>query len=875
MGLPAAMVLVVLAMPAVAGAQVNTELDHPNDPAGCEPAPGDCTLREAIADPALAVIDVPAGLYELTEGELVVARDVTINGAGARDTEIGPDFESDQRVFQVGEGASVTLADLRIHGGRPTGLATGGGILADAGSTLRLIDSAVEGNTATHGAGIASSGTLELTRTTVANNVASDDEVTTHGGGILFTSSGQATLENSTVSGNFAHEGAGIYTDGDLVLRNVTIAQNETHTGVRGTGGGIFQAFEAGDLTTASNTLVAENFGGNCAGTSDHPIQSTNGLSDEAANPTCNAPDPTNQLVEDARIEFLDDNGGPTDTHALASGSLAIDHGGDPCPPEDQRGIERPQRAACDIGAYEATLEAAPVLLDGNPLNVYADGAGRIQFRFDGQPAGIFFPSGANAANAGLEVMQGDTHYALGAGRTVTSEPVVGSAGNARTLTAQYKVGPDLLVDETLAYVDGSQIVNVRYRIQNTAGTAVTFRAGELADLYLGGNDAGTGVFSPGPPRFIGGTSADGVASGLLEQTPWLRYQEDHYSTVFSDFASNGLTNTIEEAVVDNGVGVEWEHTLLPEQATTIDVAWQVGFDTTPDTGTLRVVTNVVNDNGGARGPGDFTVHVRSGGADVAATPGSAAGTSHTLAPGAYTVSADAIALYAMSISGDCAGDGSVTVQGGQAKTCTITADDIAQAPQGGQLQQAPQGGQLPPPEVGETVNVVPKQGTVKIKLKGSNKFVELQAGQQIPVGTEIDTRSGRVSLTAAANTSGGTATADFYDGLFRVGQTSGSKPTTTLKLTEKLSCPKKGGKANVAARRKKKRRLWGDGSGKFRTEGSYSSATVRGTKWLTEDSCNTTLTRVARGSVSVRDFAKKKTVVVKAGKKYVAKRRG
>jgi ferric-dicitrate binding protein FerR (iron transport regulator) len=55
------------------------------------------------------------------------------------------------------------------------------------------------------------------------------------------------------------------------------------------------------------------------------------------------------------------------------------------------------------------------------------------------------------------------------------------------------------------------------------------------------------------------------------------------------------------------------------------------------------------------------------------------------------------------------------------------------------------------------------------------------------------------------------------------------------------------------------------------------SDGTITGalsTKWLVEDRCNSTLTRVARGRVSVRDFAKKKTVIVKAGKKYVARRR-
>ena len=73
-------------------------------------------------------------------------------------------------------------------------------------------------------------------------------------------------------------------------------------------------------------------------------------------------------------------------------------------------------------------------------------------------------------------------------------------------------------------------------------------------------------------------------------------------------------------------------------------------------------------------------------------------------------------------------------------------------------------------------------------------------------------------------------------------------------------------------ARKPKKRRLWGDGKGKFRTKGSYSSATVRGTKWLVSDSCAGTLTRVVRGVVSVRDIPKRKTVRVRAGKRYLAR---
>ena len=159
--------------------------------------------------------------------------------------------------------------------------------------------------------------------------------------------------------------------------------------------------------------------------------------------------------------------------------------------------------------------------------------------------------------------------------------------------------------------------------------------------------------------------------------------------------------------------------------------------------------------------------------------------------------------------------------------------------------------------------------GTVKIKRPGRKRFVTLTAEAQIPVGSSIDTRRGRIAITAAQG-AGKTASADFYDGLFKLTQAKRSK-LTSLTLTERLSCPRKGS-ASAAAKKKKKRRLWGDGSGKFRTKGKHSAATVVGTKWLVEDRCKSTLTRVVRGRVKVRDFAKKKTVTVRAGKRYTAR---
>jgi hypothetical protein len=200
---------------------------------------------------------------------------------------------------------------------------------------------------------------------------------------------------------------------------------------------------------------------------------------------------------------------------------------------------------------------------------------------------------------------------------------------------------------------------------------------------------------------------------------------------------------------------------------------------------------------------------------------------------------------------------------------CTGTDQRGVARPQGGacDIGAYESGGDaLPPLVAGKTVNLLPKSGTVKVKHPGRRRFRKLSEDEQLPVGTIVDTLKGRVTLVAA----GGQA-ADFYAGIFKIGQSKGSTPTTTLTLAEKLRCPK-AGNAIASAKKKKKRRLWGDGSGKFRTKGKHSAATVVGTKWLVEDRCKSTLTRVVRGRVSVRDFVKQKTVTLRAGKRYIAR---
>jgi uncharacterized repeat protein (TIGR01451 family) len=75
----------------------------------------------------------------------------------------------------------------------------------------------------------------------------------------------------------------------------------------------------------------------------------------------------------------------------------------------------------------------------------------------------------------------------------------------------------------------------------------------------------------------------------------------------------------------------------------------------------------------------------------------------------------------------------------------------------------------------------------------------------------------------------------------------------------------------SLAKKKAAVRSLWAHGKGHYRTKGNYGSATVRGTWWLTQDYCNGTKTFVRQGVVTVRDFVKKKTVIVKAGESYFA----
>jgi hypothetical protein len=180
------------------------------------------------------------------------------------------------------------------------------------------------------------------------------------------------------------------------------------------------------------------------------------------------------------------------------------------------------------------------------------------------------------------------------------------------------------------------------------------------------------------------------------------------------------------------------------------------------------------------------------------------------------------------------------------------------------------------PPVLGQTVNADVRSGTVTVKVPGASGYVALTDLTSLPVGSILDTREGSVTLNTALP-GGKTQSAIFHGGLFEVRQPQGAGGLTEVVLRGALTGCSSGGARAAAVRRKKKRkpprRLWGsDSKGKFRTRGGNSVATVRGTAWYVEDRCDGTLTRVSKGSVSVYDRGRHRTVVVRAGHSYLAR---
>jgi hypothetical protein len=175
-------------------------------------------------------------------------------------------------------------------------------------------------------------------------------------------------------------------------------------------------------------------------------------------------------------------------------------------------------------------------------------------------------------------------------------------------------------------------------------------------------------------------------------------------------------------------------------------------------------------------------------------------------------------------------------------------------------------------PVLGERVNVAPATGTVLVRAPGATSAVPLSGEASIPVGAILDTRKGAVDLTTALP-GGGTQSATFHGGLVQIRQPASGAGMTDLVLRgAKPSCRRGRARAAATSKRRPPRELWtSDHHGRFRTRGSNAVATVRGTSWYMADRCDGTYTRVAHGSVSVRDLRTGRTVVLHAGQSHLA----
>jgi hypothetical protein len=421
-----------------------------------------CTLRAALMEANLgpgagvdeATIHLPAGTYHLTipigdpdshgNGDLNVLDTVRVHIAGVgSDLSIIDASQIADRVLFVGYGATVTLSDLRIQGGRPplgalrTGAGRGGGIYNDRASltllrclvrdnqtkaeqdgggiysdhgALSIVESAVRVNVGSHGGGISSVGaTTAIVRSTVNGNAA------TYGGGI-FQDAGAIKIVNSTISTNGAALGGGIYVYNAYVadataFNNATTAANTTSDNLLSSGANAY--FDTSAIVLSNSIFDQGTIA--CAG--NQTTVSSNGYNMLWDNHNCTIAG--SWISTDPFINTLGElglNGGLTVTHALAKSSLAVD-AGDPAGcvdplgqgstlGTDQRGVKRPIGAGCDLGAFEVEPQGDA---NGDGARDVADVFYIINYLFAGGPV----PHGRANVNGDSAIDVADVFYLI------------------------------------------------------------------------------------------------------------------------------------------------------------------------------------------------------------------------------------------------------------------------------------------------------------------------------------------------------------------------------------------------------------------------------------------------------------------------------
>ncbi len=226
----------------------------------------------------------------------------------------------------------------------------GGGIYDRNGASMNIINTTLKGNSAEFGGGIFSSAYLtEIHGSTFESNSANN----TDGGGIYIHSSSTLDISNSTLKSNVAQNGGGVFLLGGAGFINVTLSENRATI----SGGGV----HARSNLKLYNTIIADSVsGGDCTLGSGGFMTgiSYNNLIEGTASNACGLDDGTNGNIIGSDPDLRLFVGSPA-YYTLGNNSPAIDAGNDticvasPVNNTSQNGVTRPQGAHCDIGAYE------------------------------------------------------------------------------------------------------------------------------------------------------------------------------------------------------------------------------------------------------------------------------------------------------------------------------------------------------------------------------------------------------------------------------------------------------------------------------------------------------------------------------------------
>ena len=174
----------------------------------------------------------------------------------------------------------------------------------------------------------------------------------------------------------------------------------------------------------------------------------------------------------------------------------------------------------------------------------------------------------------------------------------------------------------------------------------------------------------------------------------------------------------------------------------------------------------------------------------------------------------------------------------------------------------------VPPPVLLRTATAELVRGFVCVRPRGAPRCEPLVGARTIPLGSFLDATRGFVRITTADGR-GGFQSAIFWAGPFLLSQARSGQVGLTLSAGPARRCPVAGGATAAVTRRV--RRVWGNGRGRFRTRGRFGAAAVRGTRWLTYDRCDGTYFRSTAGTVLIEDFTRRRDVLLRAGRSYLA----